>query len=208
MAPARGPRIVQWLFPGYTWRIPTRERVLYLTFDDGPTPEVTPWVLDELARAGAKATFFCIGRNCVTAGTILQRIRAEGHAVGNHTWDHPRGRRTPMEDYLRNITRADALTSGTVFRPPYGSLTRQQARHIRRTHRIVLWDVLSGDYDPRIDGERCARRVISTARGGSIIVFHDSLKASATLRKALPLVLAHFAGRGYRFEALPFATEA
>ncbi|MCB9164490.1 MAG: polysaccharide deacetylase family protein [Flavobacteriales bacterium] len=205
MIPARVPRIVQWLLPGYTWRIPTKERVLHLTFDDGPIPGVTPWVLDVLAQAGAKATFFCIGRNCEAEPRILDRIRAEGHGVGDHTWDHPRGRRTDTETYLKSVARSSELTSRSVFRPPYGSLTREQARALRANYRIVLWDVLSGDYDPRVDADECTRRVITHALPGSIVVFHDSLKAESTLRGALPRILEHFSQEGYRFEALPFA---
>lgn len=206
MAPARVPRIVQWLLPGFTWRIPTKERVLYLTFDDGPIQEVTPWVLDELAHAGAKATFFCIGRNGAANPGILARIRAEGHGVGDHTWDHVRGRRTDTSTYLGSVARSSGITSRSLFRPPYGSLTMAQARALRRSFRIVLWDVLSGDYDPRVDAAECIRRVIDHARPGSIVVFHDSLKAEATLRGALPKVLEHYGRAGYRFEALPFAT--
>ncbi|MBX2973966.1 MAG: polysaccharide deacetylase family protein [Flavobacteriales bacterium] len=205
MMPAHVPRILQWLLPGYVWRMPGREKVLHLTFDDGPIPEVTPWVLDELAGHEAKATFFCIGRNCAAHPAIVDRIRAEGHGLGNHTWDHPRGRRTPLADYLANVSAAQPLTGTPAFRPPYGSLTRAQSKALRPTYRIVLWDVLSGDYDTRLDGARCTRNVIRHARPGSIVVFHDSLKAEARLRVALPAVLAHFAGQGYRFAALPFA---
>lgn len=197
---------MQWLLPHYTWRVPTEEQVLHLTFDDGPIPEVTPWVLDELARAGAKATFFCIGRNCAENPAILARIRAEGHGVGDHTWDHLRGKRTETATYLENVARSSELTSRSVFRPPYGSLTRGQSKALRNSFRIVLWDILSGDYHPGVDAATCARRVITHARPGSIIVFHDSLKAAATLRGALPHVLEHFSRAGYRFEALPFAT--
>lgn len=205
MTPAHVPRILQWLLPGYVWRIPTSEKVLYLTFDDGPIPEVTPWVLDELASHDAKATFFCIGRNSAAHPDILARIRSAGHGLGNHTWDHPRGRTTPLSTYLENVQRAQEWTRTPAFRPPYGSLTRSQATAIRRKHRIVLWDVLSRDYDTRLDGERCARNVIAHAEPGSIVVFHDSRKAEPRLRVALPAVLDHFSGRGFHFAPLPFA---
>ncbi len=205
MTPAHVPRILQWLLPGYVWRIPTSEKVLYLTFDDGPIPEVTPWVLDELASHDAKATFFCIGRNSAAHPDILARIRSEGHGLGNHTWDHPRGRTTPLPAYLENVRRAQEWTNTPAFRPPYGSLTRSQAKVIRRSHRIVLWDVLSRDYDTRLDGAYCSRSVIRHARPGSIVVFHDSLKAAPRLRVALPAVLDHFSGRGFHFAPLPFA---
>ena len=202
----RIPRILQWLLPGYVWRVRGPEKVLYLTFDDGPIAELTPWVLDRLAEHGAKATFFCLGRNCAFAPQVVERIREEGHALGNHTWDHPRGRRTNTWSYLRNVVKAEPLTSSRVFRPPYGSITFAQTRALRKRYSIILWDVLSGDYDVRLTGEHCAKRVLANARPGSIIVFHDSLKAEPRLRIALPTVLAHFAAQGYRFAALPMIT--
>lgn len=206
MVPARVPRILQWLLPGYVWRIHTREQVLYLTFDDGPIAEVTPWVLDELARYDAKATFFCIGRNCAAMPWIMDRIRAEGHGVGNHTWDHPRGRKTGTAEYVANVAAAEPWIRTRAFRPPYGSITRTQLRDLRARYDTVMWDVLSNDFDTRLDGERCARNVVRHARPGSIVVFHDSLKAEPRLRTALPAVLKHFAENGYRFAALPVAT--
>jgi peptidoglycan/xylan/chitin deacetylase (PgdA/CDA1 family) len=202
----RIPRILQWLLPGYVWRVRGPEKVLYLTFDDGPIAELTPWVLDRLAEHGAKATFFCLGRNCAFAPQVVERIREEGHALGNHTWDHPRGRRTNTWSYLRNVVKAEPLTSSRVFRPPYGSITFAQTRALRKRYSIILWDVLSGDYDVRLTGEHCAKRVLANARPGSIIVFHDSLKAEPRLRIALPIVLTHFAAQGYRFAALPMVT--
>lgn len=202
----RIPRVLQWLLPGYVWRVPGTEKVIYLTFDDGPIPELTPWVLDRLAEHDAKATFFCLGQNCARVPELAARIKAEGHVIGNHTWDHPRGRRTSIRTYAMNVLKAAPLTSARIFRPPYGSLTLAQARLLRKRYRIILWDVLSGDYDERLTGEHCAQRVLQHARPGSIVVFHDSLKAEPRLRIALPLVLQHFAAKGYRFAALPMVT--
>lgn len=202
MYPTRVPRILRVLFPGFRWRVPTAEKVLYLTFDDGPIPDVTPWVLETLASAGAKATFFCIGRNCAENPTILQQVRTGGHTIGNHTWDHPRGRRTSTFAYLRNVLRCQSITGTTLFRPPYGSITRRQSAALRHRFDLVMWDVLSADFDTRLDGATCLGNVLRHARPGSIIVFHDSLKAEGRLRYALPRVLEHFAGKGYRFEAL------
>lgn len=180
----------------------TEEKELYLTFDDGPIPGVTPWVLDTLASFHAKATFFCIGRNAAENPAILQRIRTEGHVVGNHTWDHPRGRRTGTFSYLRNVLRCQSVTGSRLFRPPYGSITRRQAAALRTRFDLVLWDVLSGDFDTRLDGETCLRNAISNVKPGSIIVFHDSLKAEERLRYALPRTLEHLGKQGYRFKAL------
>ena len=175
---------------------------MYLTFDDGPIAELTPWVLDRLADHGAKATFFCLGRNCAFAPQVVERIREEGHALGNHTWDHPRGRRTNTWSYLRNVVKAEPLTSSRVFRPPYGSITFAQTRALRKRYSIILWDVLSGDYDVRLTGEHCAKRVLANARPGSIIVFHDSLKAEKHLRFVLPKVLEYFDNQGFKFKSI------
>lgn len=199
---ARTPAILRWLFPGAVWRIPARRRVLYLTFDDGPIPEVTPWVLDTLAQWHAKATFFCVGQNGERHSAILERIRQEGHAVGNHTWEHLRGRRASLRDYARSVLRAQAITGSTLFRPPYGSLRPAQYALLRKRFNVVLWDVLSGDFDTHVDASACTQNVIRNARPGSVIVFHDSLKAEPRLRATLPAVLEHFAAAGYTFEPL------
>ncbi|MEZ4738336.1 MAG: polysaccharide deacetylase family protein [Flavobacteriales bacterium] len=185
------------------WNIPGGgKKDLYLTFDDGPIPEVTPWVLDTLAEYDAKATFFCIGSNCVAHPEILDRIHREGHSVGNHTYDHLPGRKTPLRTYLRNVIRCQEFTGTRLFRPPYMSLTLAQGRALRSRFDVVLWDVLSGDFDPDIDGPQCLENVLSAARPGSIVLFHDSLGAEARVRYALPRVLVHFAEQGYRFRAL------
>jgi peptidoglycan/xylan/chitin deacetylase (PgdA/CDA1 family) len=203
MYTVRTPALVKPLMKELTWSIPTADRVLHLTFDDGPIPEVTPWVLDELDRCDAKATFFCIGRNAEANPGILDRIVRAGHRLGNHTWDHANGWRTPLRAYLRNVLQCQTLTRSDLFRPPYGRITMDQVRALRKRYRIVMWDVLSGDFDGRIDGERCYRNVVDHAGPGSIIVFHDSLKAEPRLRRALPRVLHHFRERGYTFRALP-----
>jgi peptidoglycan/xylan/chitin deacetylase (PgdA/CDA1 family) len=202
MYPRRIPRIIHTLFTGPVWKMPGNGRELYLTFDDGPIPEVTPWVLETLARYNAKATFFCIGRNCAAHPGILERIRREGHAVGNHTWDHPRGRKTSSAAYFRNYLQCQAITRTGLFRPPYGSMTLRQYKVLRRRTQVVLWDVLSGDFDPRIDGPTCLHNVMGHVRPGSIVVFHDSLKAETRLRYALPRALEQLSGQGYRFVPL------
>lgn len=198
----RIPRILRALYPGAVWSMPGTDKDIFLTFDDGPIPDVTPWVLDVLAQYQAKATFFCIGRNCDAAPSILTRIRAEGHSVGNHTWDHPRGRRTADRSYFRNVISGKAATGSDLFRPPYGSLKWSQFRMLKKRFRVVFWDVLSYDFDTRSDGAACLRRVIEGVRPGSIVVFHDSLKAEERLRYALPAALAHFSALGYHFKAL------
>lgn len=200
---ARTPVLLTPLYRGRVWSIPTKEKVLYLTFDDGPIPGVTPWVLDTLREHGAHATFFVVGNNAAKHPDLLSRIREEGHAVGNHTWDHVKGWRTRRFAFLRNVLRAQTITGTSLFRPPYGRITRAQSRALRRRFDVVMWDVLAADFDTRVSEARCLRNVITHARAGSIIVFHDSLKAEPRLRFALPRALEHLAGEGYAFEALP-----
>jgi len=200
---ARTPRSAQSFFKEVVWNIPGPGKDLYLTFDDGPIPVVTPWVLDLLAQHEAQATFFCIGSNCAANPEILARIRREGHAVGNHTYDHLPGRSTPMRTYLRNVLQCQPFTGTRLFRPPYMSITLNQTRVLRSRFDVVLWDVLSGDFDTDISGEQCLRNVVDNVRPGSIILFHDSVKAEPHLRFALPEVLRRFAAEGYRFKALP-----
>ena len=203
MFPARTPAALKWLLPHALWRMPANEHALYLTFDDGPTAQVTPWVLDTLAAHGAKGSFFVLGRNAADHPGILQRIRDEGHAVGNHTWDHRNGWQTPLPEYAESIQRTQAITRTRLFRPPYGRITWAQSRALQDSYSVVMWDVLSFDFAVHITGERCLRNVVRNARPGSIIVFHDSQKAEERLRYALPRVLDHFGRTGYRFLPLP-----
>ncbi len=200
---ARTPALVKPLMKELLWNMPASDATVYLTFDDGPVPEVTPWVLDTLGEYGAKATFFCIGKNVEQYPGSLDRIRREGHSVGNHTYDHPNGWNTGRFSYLRNALHCQRLTGSRLFRPPYGRITRQQVRALRKRFTIVMWDVLSADFDTRLDGATCVRNVVEHSVPGSIVVFHDSLKAAERLRHTLPLVLEHFAQKGYRMAALP-----
>lgn len=199
---AKTPTLIQALFPRYTWRLPATEKVLYLTFDDGPIPEITPWVLDMLKKHRARATFFCVGDNVKKHPGVYRQILEEGHAAGNHTFNHLNGWKTGKSAYLDNVEQcAEWVTSG-LFRPPYGRLTPAQRRSLQGRYRIIMWDVLSGDYSRSISPEQCLRHVIDHARPGSIVVLHDSLKAERNLRFVLPAVLEHFSGLGYRFEKL------
>lgn len=197
------PKLMQAMLPAFTWSIPTHERVLHLTFDDGPIPEVTPWVLDTLQTFGAKATFFCVGDNVVRHPGVYARVMAEGHAVGNHTFNHLNGWQTERLAYLHNVRRCARVVDSDLFRPPYGRLLPGQRQFIERHFRIIMWDVLSGDFDQDITPQRCLENVIGNAGPGSIVVLHDSRKAEKNLRFVLPAVLAYFAGEGYQFHALP-----
>lgn len=196
------PKFIQELFPNFTWRIPSSEKVLYLTFDDGPIPVVTPWVLEQLAAYDAKATFFCVGDNIQKHPEVFEQVKAAGHAVGSHTMNHQNGWTTDNIPYFHNVRHAANLTNTVLFRPPYGKLRPRQAQFLQRHYRIVMWDVLSGDFDPNISAEQCLQNVTRNATPGSIVVFHDSVKAEEKLRATLPKVLAHYSALGYRFEAL------
>lgn len=199
-------------YSGLVWDIPATEKILYLSFDDGPHPVATPFVLDELQKYEAKASFFCIGKNVEQYPKIYRRILEEGHRVGNHTHNHFNGWKVSDKKYFENIGQAAKYIDSDLFRPPYGKITKFQASLLQAPpykYNIVMWDVLSADFDRSLSAEQCARNVIRHARPGSIIVFHDSEKAFDRLRGALPVVLQHFSGLGYRFRTirLPAATQ-
>ncbi len=179
------------------------EKVVYLTFDDGPIPEVTPWVLDTLKKFDAKATFFCIGQNIANNPGIFDRLKAEGHAVGNHTWDHPSGWRTSARQYYRTVLRCQQITGTDLFRPPYGRITNRQINALRKRFKLMMWDVLAGDFEDGMTGDGCVRVVMQRTRPGSIIVMHDNLISEERMRHALPLVLDGLLKKGYRFATLP-----
>ena len=196
------PNVIQSLFPNYTWRIPTEEKVIYLTFDDGPIPEVTPWVLAQLASFDAKATFFSVGDNIRKHPDVFQQVIDEGHSVGNHTYSHLNGWITDNVPYFHDVRHCAHLMPSQLFRPPYGRLKSRQAQFLQRHYRIVMWDVLSGDFDPHISKEQCLRNVMKNVSSGSIVVMHDSLKAKEKLEYTLPRALERLSEAGYRFEAL------
>ena len=196
------PRLIQSLFPNFVWRIPTQEKVIHLTFDDGPVPEATPWVLDQLQQYNAKATFFCVGDNVKKHPELFEQVVHANHVVGNHTFNHLNGWGTDNIPYFHNIRNCAHLVKSDLFRPPYGRLLPKQAQFLQRHYQIIMWDVLSGDFDPEITKEQCLENVLRSTNPGSIIVFHDSIKAMDKLQYVLPKVLEHYSNLGYKFEAI------
>lgn len=242
LTPIKTPLVAKKMFPNYTWDIPSMGKVIYLTFDDGPTPEITNWVLDTLKEFNAKATFFCIGNNIEKHPEIFQNILDEGHHIGNHTHNHIKGWKTKSKDYLKNIETAQKIINIQIsnskfqtktnlnprilnnsseivnhqssivnhqssivnlFRPPYGQITPKQGKKlIALGYKIIMWDVLSFDWDNHVSKETCLNNVTSNATNGSVIVFHDSVKASKNMQYTLPKVLEHFSKLGYSFRTI------
>jgi len=199
------PRWLQRVYKNRLWEVNTTEKKLYLTFDDGPHPLHTLFVLEELKKVQAKATFFCIGKNVADYPDVYKTVLAEGHAVGNHTHNHLNAWNTPNDVYLQNIAAAANYIDSQFFRPPYGKINSflvKQLAGLSRPLHTVMWSVLSYDFDHSISAERCLQHVLLNSKPGSIIVFHDSEKASSHLRYALPIVLAYFTKRGFTFEAI------
>ena len=206
------PSLLKFIFKNWVWSLSSKEKVLYLTFDDGPTLEITEWTLNELKKYKAEATFFCIGKNIAKHPEIFQKIIEEKHSVGNHTNNHLNGWKNPASDYLKNIGDAEKYFEGNLklkiqnsklFRPPYGRLTLKQSIKIRKKgYKIVMWDILSADFDPAVSKEKCLENVIRNIQNGSIIVFHDSVKASEKLQFVLPKVLEYYTDKGFAFERI------
>ncbi|MDB4286286.1 polysaccharide deacetylase family protein [bacterium] len=202
------PSLIHRLYPKFLWREKTDTKVIYLTFDDGPTPEITDWVMGQLANYNAKATFFVIGKNVRDYPEITTRIIEQGHTLGNHTQHHVNGKKVSLNAYLDDFFEAKkTLTAVTgqptdLFRPPYGKISRKQAKAIMETHKVVMMDVLAGDFDPDLSPESCLQNVLGHARKGSVICLHDSKKAFPRLEFVLPRVLAHYHEKGFRFEAI------
>ncbi|MFC2090542.1 polysaccharide deacetylase family protein [Bacteroidota bacterium] len=194
---ARIPRLLSSIFTSFTWELPSDTKEVYLTFDDGPTLEVTEWVLNELDKYKAKATFFCLGNNASALPDVYSSILERGHAVGNHSFSHLKGFRTSVKGYVANVLKASEIIDSELFRPPYGRLRRMQTVLLRNRFKIVMWTVLSVDYNARLSGEQVVKNVIEHVNSGSIIVFHDSRKAEKNLRYALPKVLEYLSEHAY-----------
>ena len=200
------------MYPDFLWRVKTDEKVIYLTFDDGPIPEITEFVLETLENYKVKATFFCIGNNIEKHPNIFQQVVNQGHTIGNHTYNHLKGWNTEDEIYIENFKKCNGIllfpniehqiSNIEYFRPPYGRIKKSQAQEILKTHQIIMWDVLSGDYDQNISKGTVLKKSIQYSEAGSIVLFHDSIKASNNMMYALPRFLEHFSNQGFTFKKL------
>jgi len=219
LIPAVTPQFIKTLFPNLVWELPNTDKVVYLTFDDGPTPEITAWTLKTLEQYQAKATFFCIGKNVEAHPEIFNKIVSDGHSIGNHTYNHLKGWKTKTKDYIENITKTQLAFEKhlintqpqnqssyfvNLFRPPYGQIRPKQIKElIQIGYKIIMWNVLSIDWDNTVSKENCLKNVVENAKSGDIIVFHDSLKASKNMQYALPKVLESLSEKGFEFRRIP-----
>ena len=210
LTPVTTPKLAKSLFPSLIWDLPSKEKVIYLTFDDGPTPIITNWTLNVLKQYHAKATFFCIGKNVEKHPEIFNKIVTENHAVGNHTYNHLKGWKTNTNEYIDNVSQTQKVFEDhqssivTLFRPPYGQIKPKQITALSKLdYKIIMWSVLAVDWGKAVSKEKCVENVISNTTSGSIVVFHDSIKASVNMQHALPKVLDYFSKKGYVFKRIP-----
>jgi peptidoglycan-N-acetylglucosamine deacetylase len=222
ITPVTTPTILKKAFPNLVWELPAKNKSIYLTFDDGPTPEITAWTLDILKQFDAKATFFCIGKNIEEHPEIFSKIITNGHAIGNHTYNHLKGWKTKTKNYLENVNKAQEVIARhlihskfqipinlksqirNLFRPPYGQIRPKQIKKLsQQGYNIIMWSVLSIDYDNTLPKEKCLKNIIENTSSGDIVVFHDSIKASKNMQYALPKVLEYFSKKGYVFKRIP-----
>lgn len=216
LIPIKIPKFVKKLFPNYVWDLATSQKVIYLTFDDGPTPYITNWTLDVLKAYHAKATFFCIGNNIEKHPDIFVKVLNNGHAIGNHTLNHVKGWSTSLELYLNEVaitqdlidkaifnTTKHTSQGSNLFRPPFGKIKNRQGKALLKLgYKIVMWDILTFDWKTNITKEACLKNAIYKTTNGSIVVFHDSVKASKNMQYVLPKMLEHFSKKGYVFKSL------
>lgn len=195
--------ILKKIFPDLIWEINTKEKEIYITFDDGPHPEITPIVIKALDKYDAKATFFCVGENVMKYPDTFKLMLSNGHKVGNHSYGHLNGWKVSNNDYFENIEKANILIESNLFRPPYGRIVPSQIKILKKKYSIIMWTVLTYDFDKKVSRKRCLKNSITVTKPGSIVVFHDSLKSAKNLNYALPLFLKHFNEKGFVFKSLP-----
>ncbi|QNF34656.1 polysaccharide deacetylase family protein [Adhaeribacter swui] len=203
------PALLRFLYPEYVWQQPNTKKIIYLTFDDGPIPVVTEFVLNQLANFQAKATFFCVGENIGRYPDIARQVVQQGHQLANHTHNHLRGWATPTEDYVQNIQKCQEQISQIqpengvkLFRPPYGRIKKKQFLKIKSSYRVIMWDILTYDFDVNLAPEQILQKILKKTTAGSVVVFHDSVKAFPNLQYVLPRFLHYFTGLGYSFKLL------
>jgi peptidoglycan/xylan/chitin deacetylase (PgdA/CDA1 family) len=194
------PQFIRRMYPRACWRMNASERAVYLTFDDGPIPEITPWVLDILDKYKIKATFFMVGDNVRKHPDEYKMVVERGHRIGNHSYNHLKGYKETVKHYLDNIEKADAYLSSNLYRPPHGFMRLKQYRALDKQYRIIMWDLVTRDYDSRLTGEQVLSKVRRYVRNGSIITFHDSLRSIENLRYALPRAIEWLLSQGYEFK--------
>lgn len=201
LLPVSPPGTLRALYPQCSWNLPNPENKIYLTFDDGPTPELLPFILKTLDEFNVKATFFCVGENICKHPHLFETL-LEKHVAGNHTFNHMNGWKNANYTYYKNIKRFDEVYQSDLFRPPYGRISRTQAKHISKKYRIIMWDVLSYDYSARTSPKKCLRNVVKNTKSGSIIVFHDNKKAKKNLTYALPRAIEQLLSKGFIFDVI------
>ena len=205
--PIKIPKIFKFIFNKWTWNFSSQKKEIYLTFDDGPLPVITPWVLEQLNIHNAKATFFCIGENIHKHPEVFQKVISENHSIGNHTYHHLNGWKTKDVDYIKNVRSTEKLLSNQsqrLFRPPFGKIKISQSRKLRELgYQIVMWEVLSADFDQKLSARECVENVLKNVKNGSIVVFHDSEKSFPRLKESLPIILKTLKDNGYVCKAIP-----
>lgn len=200
--PKHTPEIIKPLARHLCFDIPNNTNAIYLTFDDGPHPEITPWVLEQLKKFEAKATFFLIGENVLKHPSLVNQIIQDGHAIGNHTMNHISGWKTSNGNYYQQVTDCNRVVKSSLFRPPFGQITHSQSIHLKNTFKLVIWSDLSADFDTKKTSDDCVKYATQKVKSGSIVVFHDSEKAWPRLENALPECLAYYREKGFRMSSI------
>lgn len=201
LLPVTPPKTLRALYPQCLWNLPNSENKIYLTFDDGPTPELLPFILETLDKFNVRATFFCVGENIRKYPQLFDELLAK-HAVGNHTFNHMNGWKSANYSYYKNIKKFDEVYRSPLFRPPYGRIKRTQAKHISKQYKIIMWDVLSYDYSNNTSPKKCLANVVKNVKSGSVIVFHDNKKAQKNVIYALPRAIGHLLRKGFIFDVI------
>ena len=196
------PTLIQFFFPSLLWSKKRDKKILYLTFDDGPYNMLSPFILDELKKYKAKATFFYLGSKAEKYPQLIKRCKDENHQIGNHTYSHPNGWKSKNNEYYQDIEKANKLINSNLFRPPYGRIKPSQINHLKKYYKIIMWDILSWDFDKKTSPEECYNNIIKNTKSGSIIVLHENEKSAKTVKEVLPKILSYFSSQGFKFEKL------